>query len=174
MPIQYAPDLKQQALEIIRDTGGDINAAHIKTGVPERTLYRWRNELWQSWRRTSATPVLPNPPKPLPQFEDDLEAMDFIRQKIMSELLNLANNFQADSNFMTPAQRIMLLTQLTDRFIKLDTHVRAREEENTEYIYEYEVAHHVEKEEDPEGMYWNDREWVPIVEGEERVYWGGT
>ena len=52
MPIQYAPDLKQQALEILRDTGGDIVQAHLKTGVPERTLYRWRRELWQSWRRT--------------------------------------------------------------------------------------------------------------------------
>ncbi len=152
MPIQYAPDLKQQALEIFRDTGGDIVQAHIKTGVPERTLYRWRNELWQSWRRTSSTPVLPNPPKPLPQFEDDLEAMDFIRQKIMSELLNLANNFQADSNFMTPAQRIMLLTQLTDRFIKLDTHVRARteeqEDEEDEDGYPFEIDYDVKPKDD--------------------------
>ena len=148
MPIQYAPDLKQQALEILRDTGGDIVQAHIKTGVPERTLYRWRNELWQSWRRTSATSVLPNPPNPLPQFEDDLEAMTFIRQKIMSELLNLANNFQTDSNFMTPAQRIILLTQLTDRFIKLDEYLRTHENENIEYVYEYEVENHVEKTED--------------------------
>lgn len=162
MPIQYAPDLKQQALEILRDTGGDIVQAHLKTDVPERTLYRWRRELWQSWRRTSASPVLPNPPNPLPQFEDNLQAMDYIRQKIMNELLNLANNFQTDANFMTPAQRIMLLTQLTDRFIKLDQHVRVREEENIEYVYEYEVEHHVEKQPDPEGMVWNDREWVPI------------
>ena len=164
MTTHYPLDLKQQALEILRDTGGDINQAHLKTGVPERTLYRWRRELWQNWRRTSATPVLPNPPKPLPQFEDDLEAMDYIRQKIMSELLNLANNFQTDANFMTPAQRITLLTQLTDRFIRLDEHVRAREEENVEYVYEYEVEHHVEKKDDPEGMVWNDREWVPIGE----------
>ena len=148
MPIQYAPDLKQQALEILRDTGGDINQAHLKTGVPERTLYRWRRGLWQSWRRTSATSVLPNPPKPLPQFEDDLAAMDYIRQKIMSELLNLANNFQADSNYMTPAQRIILLTQLTDRFIKLDEYLRTHENENIEYVYEYEVENHVEKTED--------------------------
>ena len=165
MPIQYAPDLKQQALEIFRDTGGDINQAHIKTGVPERTLYRWRNALWQSWRRTSATPVLPNPPKPLPQFEDDLEAMNYIRQKIMSELLNLANNFQADANYMTPAQRIMLLTQLTDRFIKLDEHVRARSEEfeqEEESDHPFEIDHDVEEKDDPEGMEWNGRDFVPI------------
>ncbi len=166
MPIQYAPDLKQQSLEILRDTGGDINIAHIKTGVPERTLYRWRNELWQSWRRTSATSVLPNPPKPLPQFEDDLEAMDFLRQKIMSELLNLANNFQTDANFMTPAQRIMLLTQLTDRFIKLDEHVRARSEEfeeEEESGLPFEIDYDVKQKDDPEGMEWNGREFVPIA-----------
>jgi len=164
MTTHYPLDLKQQALEILRDTGGDINQAHIKTGVPERTLYNWRHELWQNWRRQPSSPVLPNPPKALPQFEDDLEAMDFIRQKIMGELLNLANNFQTDANFMTPAQRIMLLTQLTDRFIKLDEHVRALTEEEVEYEYEYEVEHHVEKVPDPEGMVWNDREWVPIGE----------
>ncbi len=163
MTTHYPPELKQQALELLRDTGGDIAQTHIKTGVPERTLYNWRRELWQNWRRQSSTSVLPNPPKPLPQFEDDLEAMDYIRQKIMAELLNLANNFQTDANFMTPAQRIMLLTQLTDRFIKLDTHVRVREEENTEYIYEYEVEHHVEKKPDPDYEDVDDEEPQPAL-----------
>ena len=161
MTTHYPPEQKQRALEILRDTGGDINRAHIQTAVPERTLYRWRHELWQTWRRTSAAPVLPNPPKTLPQFEDNLEAMDYIRQKIMHELLNLANNFQTDANFMTPAQRIMLLTQLTDRFIKLDQHVRAREEEHIEYEGKFEIDHDVEEKDDPEGMEWNDREFVP-------------
>jgi hypothetical protein len=166
MTTHYPLDLKQRAFEILRDTGGDINQAHIKTGVPERTLYRWRRELWQNWRRTSATPVLPIPPKPLPQFEDDLEAMDYIRQKIMAELLNLANNFQTDANFMTPAQRISLLTQLTDRLIKLDEYVNAHQEQEIQYVheYEYEVEHHVEKKPDPEGMEWNGRDFVPIGE----------
>lgn len=165
MPIQYAPDLKQLALEILRDTGGDINQAHIQTAVPERTLYRWRRELWQTWRRTSAAPILPNPPKTLPQFEDNLEAMDYIRQKIMNELLNLANNFQTDATFMTPAQRIMLLTQLTDRFIKLDQHVRAREEEQDDQNHEtrFEIDYDVEEKDDPEGMEWNGRDFVPIA-----------
>ncbi|MEP6988540.1 MAG: hypothetical protein ABI970_23255 [Chloroflexota bacterium] len=164
MATQYAPEQKQLALQILRDSGGDINAAHIKTGVNERTLYRWRNDLWRSWRRQSESPVLPNPPKPLPQFEDDLDAMTFLRQQIMSELLNLANNFQPDMNYMTPAKRVHLLTQLTDRLIKLDVHLNARQEEEIEYVYEYEVEHHVEKEPDPEGMVWNSREWVPIGE----------
>ena len=107
MATQYPPEQKQLALEILRDTGGDINQAHIKTGVPERTLYNWRHDLWQSWRRQTPSP---NPPKPLPQFEDDLDAMDFLRQQIMKELLNLANNFQTDMNFMTPAQRVIAHT----------------------------------------------------------------
>ena len=70
----------------------------------------------------------------------------------MAELLNLANNFQTDMNFMTPAQRVMLITQLTDRFIRLDEHVRAHEIEGVhyEYEYEYELEHHVEKESDPD------------------------
>ena len=110
MATQYPPEQKQLALEILRDTGGDINQAHLKTGLPTRTLYRWRHDLWQSWRQEHAAPILPNPPKPLPQFEDDLDAMDFLRQQIMNELLNLANNFQTDMNFMTPAQRVIAHT----------------------------------------------------------------
>lgn len=167
MTTHYPADLKRQALEILRDTGGDINIAHIKTGVPERTLYNWRREIWQNWRRNAPNAVLPNPPKPLPQFEDDLEAMDYIRQKIMAELLNLANNFQTDANFMTPAQRIMLLTQLTDRFIKLDQHVRARTEEeevDNDDEHPFEIDYDVEEEPDPEGMEWNGRDFVPIGE----------
>ncbi len=173
MTTQYPPDLKQQALEILRDSGGDINQAHLKTGVPTRTLYNWRQELWQSWRRQSLSPILPNPPKPLPQFEDDLEAMDFIREQIMAELLNLANNFQSEIHYTTPSQRVLHLSQLMDRFIKFDEYVRALTEKHTEYEYVDELEHHVEKVPDPEGMYWNDREWVPIVEGQERVYAGG-
>jgi hypothetical protein len=97
-----------------------------------------------------------------------LEAMTYIRQKIMAELLNLANNFQADSNFMTPAQRIMLLTQLTDRFIKLDEHVRARSEEQEDEEDEdgrpFEIDYDIEPKDNPEGKEWNDREFVPIGE----------
>lgn len=150
MATQYPPDLKNQALEILRDSGGDINLAHIKTGVPTRTLYNWRHDLWQSWRRHNESPILPNPPKPLPQFDDDLDALTFLRQQIMAELLNLANNFQTEMAYTTPAQRVSLLSQLTDRLIKLDEHLDVRQEEQIEYVYKYKVAHHVEKVNDPD------------------------
>lgn len=172
MTPRYTPEQKTLALETLRDTGGDINQTHIKTGIPTRTLYNWRHELWQSWRRQTPSP---NSPKPLPEFEDDLAALDFIREQIMAELLNIANNFQSEMAFTTPTQRVLLISQLMDRFMKLDEYLNARQEEEIQYVYEYEyeVEHHVEKVDNPEGMYWNNREWVPIVEGEQRVYKGG-
>ncbi len=144
MTAHHTPDQKNQALEMLRDTGGDINQTHAKTGVPKRTLYNWRHELWQSWRQHTPSPNLP---KPLPQFEDNIEALAFIRSQIMAELLNIANNFQTEMAYTTPTQRVMLISQLMDRYLKLDEYVSAHQEEEVIYVHEYEyaVAHHVEK-----------------------------
>ena len=121
MPRTCTPQQKAEALELLAATGGDITQTQMKTGIAERTLYRWRNELWQTWRRQAPPPPSP---KPLPQFADDLEAMDFLRQKIMAELLNLANNYQENLAYTTPAQRVTLIAQLLDRFMALDEHLK--------------------------------------------------
>ena len=121
MPRTYTPQQKAEALELLAATGGDIAQTQMKTGIAERTLYRWRNELWQTWRRQAPPPPSP---KPLPQFADDLEAMDFLRQKIMAELLNLANNYQENLAYTTPTQRVTLMAQFLDRLITLDEHLK--------------------------------------------------
>jgi len=144
MPPRHTPEQKTVALETLRDTGGDINQTHLKTGIPHRTLYNWRHELWQSWRRQTPSPTSP---KPLPEFEDNLAALDFIREQLMAELLNIANNFQAEMAYMPPAQRVMLISQLMDRFLKLDEYINAHAEEEIIHVHEYEysVAHPVKK-----------------------------
>jgi transposase-like protein len=56
MPRHYPPDSKTEALQILQANGGDITAAHYKTGIPYRTLYAWRQELFL---RRQTTPPLP-------------------------------------------------------------------------------------------------------------------
>ncbi len=121
MPKQHKPDQKTEVLNLFASNGGDIVQTHRETGIPERTIYRWRSELWQTWRRQS--PPEPSP-KPLPEFKDDLDALAFLRHKIMVELLNIANNFPEGSAYLTTNQRTAQLSQLLNRMMELDEHLK--------------------------------------------------
>ena len=117
----YSPQEKDAILEKLTANGGDVHQTFLETGVSERTLYRWRIELWQSWRRQLPPPP---PPKPPPEFETDLQALAYLRRKIMTELIAVADTFEASANFATPSQRAKVLTQLLDRLMKLDEYLK--------------------------------------------------
>ena len=44
MPKQYTPETKAEALYYLNVFQGDIQLAHIRTGIPQRTLRHWRQE----------------------------------------------------------------------------------------------------------------------------------
>lgn len=117
----YDPKRKAEVMAILAANGGDIARTELQTGVSERTLYRWRQVLWQTWRRQNPPP---SSPKPLPEFEDDLESLAYLRAQIMKEVMSVANTFEGDLAYTTPPQRVGLLTQLLDRLIKLDDHLK--------------------------------------------------
>jgi transposase-like protein len=122
MPRKYSPEEKTAALELLERNGGNIPLTAVQTGIADRTLYRWRQHIWwqQSWQRhTTASP----PPQNLPQFEDELDALTYLRRQIRDELLRLAS-FQESNTFATPQQRILFITQLLDRLMKLDQHLK--------------------------------------------------
>ncbi len=56
-----------------------------------------------------------------------MEALAYIREQIMSELVRLTAKFEEDNAFATPQQRAAILTQLLDRLIKLDVHLKPYE-----------------------------------------------
>jgi hypothetical protein len=112
---------KDAILEKLAANSGDVHQTFLETGIAERTLYRWRGELWQSWRRHTPPP---SPPKPPPEFENDLQALAYLRRKIMNELISVADTFEANANFATPTQRTRVLSQLLDRLMKLDEHLK--------------------------------------------------
>jgi hypothetical protein len=117
----YSPQEKDGILEKLVANQGDVHRTFLETGVSERTLYRWRGEFWQSWRRQSSPP---SPPKSPPEFENDLQALAYLRRKIMTELISVADSFEASVNFATPTQRAKVLTQLLDRLMKLDEYLK--------------------------------------------------
>ena len=124
----YSPQEKDLILGKLAANEGDVHQTFLETGVAERTLYRWRAELWQSWRRQVPPPP---PPKPPPEFETDLQALAYLRRKIMMELISVADAFEHSANFATPSQRAKVLTQLLDRLIKLDEHLKPYKVSNT-------------------------------------------
>jgi transposase-like protein len=125
MPRKYSPSEKAAALAYLHRTGSFPITA-LQTGISERTLYTWRQQefLQQTLQQQKPTPPLQ---KEIPTFDDDLELLDYLRQQIMTELVRLASNFQDDNGFATPQQRALILTQLIDRLIKLDDHLKPYE-----------------------------------------------
>ena len=57
------------------------------------------------------------PPQPIPEFDQDADALKFLREQIMSELLNTATTFKDDLTFSTPYQRVLVLSQLFDHLV---------------------------------------------------------
>jgi transposase-like protein len=139
---RYTSDEKTAILAQLQSNHGDIALTRLQSGIPERTLREWRRELW-----LNHLPPLPPPPTPLrrqettsesldvgahgcaptldtPTFANDLEAVVFLRNQIMKELLSLSASLNNSLSITTPYQRVLVLTQLLDRLMKLDEHLK--------------------------------------------------
>jgi transposase-like protein len=118
----YAPEERANALVHLEMNAGDIILTARQLGIPERTLYTWRRQ-WYAENQRRQTPP-PSSPIQHPDFEDDLDALAYLRKQIMAELLEIAGAFREGTAFTTPTQRIHLLSQLLDRLMKLDQHLK--------------------------------------------------
>jgi transposase-like protein len=130
MPRKYTPTEKADALAHLHQTG-NFTLTALQTGISERTLYTWRQ---QEFLQQTLQQQKPDPPlqKEIPTFADDYDTLAYIRSQIMIELVRLTTNFQDDTAFTTPKQRILTLTQLIDRLIKLDDHLEPYESDEDE------------------------------------------
>lgn len=127
MPRLYPPEEKAAALVQLERNSGNIALTHLQTGIPERTLQNWRRKIQlQDLRWRPAAP--PPQKKEVPEFEDDLEALAYMRQQIMSELLNIAANLQDGFALSLPHQRLQILGQLLDRLAELDERLKPYQE----------------------------------------------
>jgi hypothetical protein len=129
MPRKYSPRQKQDALEYLEGSDGDVFYAHQETGIPLRTLYTWHRELWlQQSQQQSSLPPLPDlqhPPEPPPQFSDTLSAMKFVRESLIKELTAISAQLKDDpASRMSPHQRALVISQLIDKVMKLDAHLK--------------------------------------------------
>jgi transposase-like protein len=139
MPRKYSPSEKESALNRLREIGS-IPLTALHTNISERTLYAWRQQAWLLQTLQQRTPPPPLQ-KEAPIIEDDLEALTYLRGQIMAELLRLSSSFETDNLFTTPQQRVIILTQLVDRLIKLDAHLRTHPNagDDDEIVMEHDV-----------------------------------
>ncbi len=136
MSRRYTPDEKSAILADLDLSQGDILLTSQKTGVPERTLYAWARErrLQRQQQHTTPLPQQPPPVMPpniaakdvaeLPTFENDMDAMRFMRSRIMQELLNLTMSLNDNFEGTTPYHRVQILSRLLERLMKLDEHLK--------------------------------------------------
>lgn len=123
MPVQYSSAQKAAIMTLLERNGGNIQLTAQQTGVPYRTIYDWQRDMLPILQQYA--PVAP-PPRAAetPTFENDLDALGFIRQNLLGELSRLSVSLQYDSGFSTPYQRALVLSQLMDRLLKLDVHLK--------------------------------------------------
>ena len=119
MSRRYTPEEKANALVHLQMTG-DIAFTSKQLGIPERTLFDWRRD----WYAINPPPQSSPPRLQQPEFENDLQALAYLRKQIMAELIELAGSYQKGAMFTSPTQRIHLLSQLLDRLMKLDQHLK--------------------------------------------------
>ncbi len=152
MPRRYTPEEKSTALIRLAENYGNIVATSLQLGIPIRTLRDWRNQKWLSGI-TLPSPFSPpsphispsSPPSPpptpsagqpseeLPPFENDLEAINYLRHQMLDDLLKMAHQLHLDAATATPYQRLILIPQLLDRLMKLDQHLKPYQEEEVIY-----------------------------------------
>jgi hypothetical protein len=121
MPYKYHHDQKAAAMVTLERNRGDVQITSAQTGISVRTLYDWQRSM-QVWLQH--TPPAVQYTAELPAFENDLEALAFIRQNIIGEVSRLSASLQHDPGFSTPYQRALVMSQLMDKLLKLDLHLR--------------------------------------------------
>jgi hypothetical protein len=130
MPCHHSPDQKADSLERLQANGGDIASTSFQTGIPQRTLYTWRQELWlQQVQRWQTLPV-PSLKIERPQFDDAVDELLYLRGKVMNMLTAVSDTImeRLPTHGNTPwmFDRIRAQNGLLDCVMKLDAFLKPR------------------------------------------------
>lgn len=92
MPVYYLIQKKIEALQVVERLNGDVAAASLQTGIPERTLFAWRRE---QNRRFTALPQQNETPRTHPERREEIFTLyrAFIERQPVPQALRPAANF---------------------------------------------------------------------------------
>ncbi len=128
MANHYHPDHKAAIMVLLERNGGDFAATAQQTAVPERTLRRWHGQISPHLRQYPPLRTNSAEEMSIPTFDNDIDTLKFVRHQIMDEVTRVAASLNNDTTITTPYQRTLVLTQLLDKIMKLDTHLKPYEE----------------------------------------------
>jgi transposase-like protein len=132
MSNRYESNEKAAAMALVERNRGNVQLTAQQMGIPERTIQSWLMDIrpymhqFAPAREASAVET--------PVFANDLEALAFIRQNIIGELSRLSASLQHDAGFSTPYQRALVMSQLMDKMMKLDVHLKPYMQETEEIV----------------------------------------
>jgi hypothetical protein len=161
MPRHYTDVEKRLVLDRLIANHGDVARTAAETGVSDRAIYTWRTEpkfadlispLLPHLPHISHDDTLNSPPSLAGEgpgvgvlSEEITERLTTLREEMLDAADTLSRSIISAIEEAPLNQRVTALSQLIDRIIKLATQLP---NEEIEYVYEYEVEHHVEKKKD--------------------------
>lgn len=169
MSRRHPPEQKNTALRLLAETYGDITATHLQTGIPPRTLRAWRQEMRRQpswlpekvsvWQPSLAANVAAAPTAPT-LFNDALSTQDddqnfdlaavlkTLRGQLLSHIFDLSARLNEDSEAIH--LRVIALTRLLDRVVKLDALIAPHEQQQQIISFEFQY---------PDGSIHNHPPW---------------
>lgn len=135
----YSPDEKADALQLLEKYENDIAATAYQTGIPQRTLYTWRMEVWDQQRqRRQSQP--PPPPKELPkmEYENAMEALEGLRTMVFQILARIPSDLSHLPPYLQKDHHAARITGI-DIILKLTAILGIPEPEYDEIEYVHEI-----------------------------------
>jgi transposase-like protein len=133
MSNRYESNEKAAAMALVERNRGNVQLTAQQMGIPERTLQSWLIDIRPYMHQFAPAREVSTVETPV--FKNDLEALAFIRQNIIGEVSRLSASLQHDTGFSTPYQRALVMSQLMDKLLKLDLHLRPYiEDDNDDWM----------------------------------------
>jgi transposase-like protein len=134
--LKYHSDEKAAIMVLLERNGGNVPYTALQVGIPERTLYHWQRKIAARLLQHTPHPQYPagTSAGDLPVFEDDLARLAFIRQHIMAEMTRLSTVLGTAASPHLAYQRVLILSHLIDKLMKLDAHLKPYQPEEAGMI----------------------------------------
>jgi hypothetical protein len=130
----YSDQEKEQVLIRMLVHHQDVGVISAQTGIPKRTLHRWRTEnlvpltpMPIIHEKPSSHAVPPFAPSIAPMSADDAEAIYEIRRNLMEKIRLLSHSIDEAIPHASLSERVIAATRLIDRVVKLADSARSNQ-----------------------------------------------
>jgi hypothetical protein len=141
MSTRYSSDYKSLVNRLLWMYGGNVALVSHLTGIPERTLRSWRAPLvFPAAIRQQHPSERQEPPVLLPEKNSETAAddLDTLREHLVRHALTLVTSLSDAMADAPLSERVMALTRLIDRIVKLDDHNPEEYDEMIRVAYQEE------------------------------------